>query len=78
MLTGEVPSDYDEQKIQYFIVNDHLKTLYFVFYDPSIPKKDYFVIEITRADVQPLVEKYLDYQRDVLNEVQEIVNELTF
>jgi len=77
-LTKEIPSEYQEQKIQYFVVNDKLKKLYFVFYDPRIPAKDYFVIEIKREDIEDEIQFYLDYQKQVLAEVEQIVNDLTF
>lgn len=88
-LTQEVPDEYLMQGIQYFIVNDNLKTLHFVFYDPRFSmfvapdtaKKnaiDYFVIQMKRTDVQKEVEEYLEYQRNILKEVDEIVNNLTF
>lgn len=77
-LTKEVPSEYEEQKIQYFVVNDKLETLYFVFYDPRIPSKDFFVLPFKRADVQDKIDEYLTYQKMILEEVNEIVNQLTF
>jgi len=78
LLTNEVPSEYHFQKLQYFIVNPKLQTLYFVFYDPRLMVKDYFVIEIDRAEVQEECEKYLAYQEDVLKEINQIVADLTF
>jgi predicted phage-related endonuclease len=77
-ITQEIPTEYDEQKLQYFIVNEKLKTLYFVFYDPRIPVKDYFVIPVKRKDIEQELELALAWQRDTLNEVEEIVNKLTF
>lgn len=77
-LTKEVPSEYVDQVIQYFCVNDKLETVYSVFYDPRIPVKDYFVIETHRKDVQEKVEAYLAYQKDTIAEINAIVNELTF
>jgi len=77
-LTKQIPSDYEEQVIQYFIVNDDLETLYFVFYDPSMPTISYFMIEVKREQVQEKVTEYLEYQRTMLAEVQDIVNKLSF
>lgn len=77
-LTQQLPGDYKEQAIQYFCVNDILSKLYFIFYDPRIPCKDYFVIEINRADVQEKVDEYLAAQRNILLSVNEVVNSLTF
>lgn len=76
--TQQVPDEYSMQSVQYFIVNDKLKKLYFCFYDPRIPSKDFFVIEITRDDVQPFVDEYLEYERKTLVEANKIINQLTF
>lgn len=78
-LTQGIPEDYQEQSIQYFCVNDQLKTLYFVFYDPRflMPELQYFVITIKREDVEDKIVEYMAYQRWVLAEVDEIVNRLT-
>lgn len=77
-LTQEIPDEYEFQKLQYFIVNDDLKKLTFGFYDPRIPCKDFFTIEIKREDVQEEIDQYLEYQRQTLQEVNQIVNGLTF
>lgn len=77
LLTNSVPKDYVDQVNQYFIVNDDLKKLHFVMYDPRIMYKPLFVLEIKRNDVQADVEKYLEYQRVTLAEIDEIVNELS-
>lgn len=95
-LTKKVPDDYELQVMQYFVVNDKLKKLYFAFYDPRFSmfdlegkvalKKDkptrkildFFWLEIKRADVQEDVEQYLAFEKAVLAEVKEIVNELSF
>ena len=77
-LTQKVPDEYEMQVLQYFIVNDSLKTLYFVFYDPRIPSKDYFVLEFHRKDLAEQIEAMLEYQRTTIEEVNQIVNDLTF
>lgn len=78
LITQEVPSDYEDQVLQYFIVNDKLSRLYLVFYDPSIPAKDFFFLEVKRESVQEKVDKYLEYEKRVLEYVREKVEELTF
>jgi len=78
-LTKKIPEEYTFQKLQYFIVNEELETLYFGFYDPRMPKKlelHYFVIE--RKDVQEDVDMYLAYQKEKLEKIEEIITELTF
>ena len=76
-LTQAVPDEYQMQVIQYFIVNDSLKTLYLVFYDPRVLAKDYFVIEAKRDSVSQEIKDYLEYQKRTLAEVDEIVAKLT-
>lgn len=77
-LTKKVPDEYESQVLQGFMVNDKLQKRYVVFYDPRIPVKDYFVIEVTREDVAEQIEEYLAYEKAVLEEVNAIVNELSF
>lgn len=75
-LTNEIPSEYEDQAIQYFVVNDDLKILYIVFYDPRIPCKDYFVIEVSRESIKDKITKYLEYQKNILEEVNQVVSDL--
>ncbi len=77
-LENEYPKDYSFQVLQYFIVNTELKTLHFVMYDPSLTVKQYIRFEIKREDIQEDIDKYLEYQRKTLEEVSEIVRELSF
>lgn len=77
-LTKQVPDEYEFQKLQYFIVNENLEKLYFCFYDPRLLAKPFFYLTIERKDVQKEVDEYLDYQRRTLEEVNQIVNDLTF
>lgn len=78
LLTQEIPSDYADQVLQYFVVNDELQTLYLVFYDPRIPAKPFFFLTIQRAEVAEKVKEYLEYERQVLEEIEKIVVELTY
>lgn len=77
-VTQKIPDDFQFQKLQYFIVNEQLEILYFVFYDPRLIAMPYFVIEVKREDVEKEVAEYLEYQRKELEWVNEIVNKLTF
>lgn len=78
LLTQEIPDEYQWQKLQYFIVNDELEELTFLFYDPRLAVKQLHTITIKRADVQEDVDKYLAYQKATLQEIDDIVNQLTF
>ncbi len=84
-----IPDDYQMQAVQYFIVNDDLQTLHFVFYDPRFAmyqspeqrkknKLEFFWLDVKREDVQPLIEEYLTFERRTMGKVNEIVNQLTF
>lgn len=76
-LTKEIPSEYEEQSIQPFCVNDKLQTLYFVFYDPRMPI-DFFFFEVHRADKQAQIADYLEQQIVALAKIKEIEDSLTF
>lgn len=78
LITQKVPTDYNFQILQAFIVNPKLQTRYIVFYDPRIEAKPLFWIEVKREDVQEEVEKYLAEELRIIKEIEEIVNKLTF
>lgn len=77
-LTQQIPADYEFQKMQYFIVNDRLETLNFVFFDPRLLAIDFFYITVTRDSLEKEIEEYLAYERDTIAEIEEIVKKLTF
>ncbi len=76
-LTQELPSEYECQVLQYFIVNEKLQTLYFVFFDPRMPK-DFFYLTVQREGIQEQVDEYLQIERDALTKIAEIEKQLTF
>ena len=73
-FTKEIPSEYEYQALQYFIVNDKLQKLYFCFYDPRVIAKPFFFIEVLR-DVEK-VEELKKYQLEKLAKVEELINSL--
>lgn len=75
-LTQEIPSEYEMQTKQYFIVNDELQTLNVIFYDPRVLVKDYFVLKVERAEIEEEIKEYLQYQKDILIEVESYVKKL--
>lgn len=77
-LKQEVPKEYEEQVIQYFIVNENLQILNFVMYDPRLIVKELFYLELRREDFEDKIVDYLEEQKQVLEEVNNIVNQLTF
>ncbi len=76
-LTKEIPSEYEDQVIQYFVVNDDLETLYFVMYDPRLTVVPYFYLTVKREDLAKKIEKYIKDEREFLTEVETIIEELT-
>jgi putative phage-type endonuclease len=77
-FTNKIPKDYWFQVLQYFIVNEKLEQLHFVMYDPRIPQKPYFKITVDRSTVQEEVDEYLEYQKKVIEEVNNLANQLSF
>ena len=76
-LTNKIPSDYNEQVLQYFVVNDKLKKVYFVFYDPRMPK-DFFYFEINREEKETEIAEQITMERQILSEMLEDEKKLTF
>lgn len=76
-IENVVPSEYEDQVTQYFIVNDKLDTLYFAMYDPRIPTKQFFYLTIKRGSMQGKIAEYLELERQILGEVDTYVNELS-
>ena len=77
ILTEAYPKEYEDQILQYFVVNDKLRKLYFIMYDPRMPR-DFIYFTIERKDVQERVEEYLEYERQVLEQIAEAERLLTF
>lgn len=76
-LTGDIPTEYEYQVLQYFIVNDNLQILYFCFYDPRMPK-DFFFHKVERVNVAEKIAEYLEMEREALIKIKEIEDKLTF
>jgi len=72
----KVPSEFNEQVYQYFIVNPDLEKLYFVFYDPRITVKPLHHKIIKREEIEDEIQFAKDYQIQTLQEVGELL--LTF
>ena len=77
LITKEVPADYHYQVLQYFIVNSDLKKLYFAFFDPRIPAKEFFYLTINRKDIAEEIEKIKAEEIAQLKEIERITLELT-
>lgn len=73
----EIPSEYEAQVAQYFIVNEKLENLFFVFYDPRIPAKPLHYIVVDRLSWQDKIEDYKNQEIQSLKEIDERINQLT-
>lgn len=73
-----IPSEYEAQVIQYFIVNEKLEQLYFVFYDPRIPAKPLHFIVIERGNITEQIEAYKAYEEEALKDIEDKINQLTY
>jgi hypothetical protein len=74
-----IPNEYMEQVLQYFIVNDDLETLHFVFYDPRLPESvQLHYQEVHRDDIQEKADQLKEYQINLLQEVDELVSKIMF
>lgn len=78
VIENKVPDEYEAQKLQYFIVNPDLKTLYFVFYDPRIPTVPLHIVTVNRDELGDLPERYLKFQLEQLEEINSIIERLAF
>jgi len=77
LLTQVIPNEYHYQVLQYFVVNDDLEKLYFVFYDPQVTK-DLFWIEVTREELGDEIKECLELEVETLAKIEDIKNQLTF
>ncbi len=71
-----IPDEYFSQKVQYFVTNEKLETLYWVFYDPRIALLPLFTLVVKREDLGHWPETMLKYQLRTLNEIDELTNRL--
>lgn len=76
-ITRAIPSEYKDQALQYFVVNDSLRKLYFTFYDPTLPCS-FFYLELTRKELKKEIEANLKEQRNILVMLDELEDKLTF
>ena len=73
-----VPDVYKDQVVQYFVVNDNLKTVYFTMLDDRVYcPLSHVVMTVRREDVQDKVEKQLESERRTLAYVDMLSNEFS-
>lgn len=79
ILDNKIPAEYKWQVINYFIVNQDLKELDFVIYNPDIyiKKLQFKVINIKREDIQEDINKAEEQLEKFIQKWQENINLLT-
>jgi hypothetical protein len=78
VIEKKVPEEYWSQMMQYFVVNEDLEKLWWVFHDPGIVTIPYFVLEITRDSLGDWPKRLLEFQIAQLKRIDEIIEELAF
>lgn len=78
IIENKIPGEYYEQAMQAFIVNEKLEKLYFTFYDNRIIAKPLHYIVLTREQVEDTIKMYMDYEINILDEVNTWVEKLAF
>lgn len=78
IVEDKILSEHFDQMIQSFIVNDKQQVHYYISYDPRVTARPTHIIRTNRKDVEGIIEKYRDMQKDVLARVDQIVEELAF
>lgn len=70
-----IPDKYKPQTLQYFVVCDTLKTLYFSLYDPRVyGDARHQIIPIHRKDIEPLIASHKQRQLTTLHLIDTISN----
>jgi hypothetical protein len=68
-----IPDAYKAQVLQYFVVCDTLKTLYFSMYDPRVyGNARHQIIPVNRKDIQPLIAEHKRKQLNTLHIIDTI------
>lgn len=78
IIENKIPYKYFEQAIQYFVVNEKLERLHFVFFDPRVTSRPMHIIEMYRDDYLDDIQYHLDYEKQILQEVNEWAEKLAF
>lgn len=78
VIEKQVPEEYWSQMMQYFVVNEDLEKLWWVFHDPGIVTIPYYVLEITRESLGDWPKRLLEFQVAQLQRIDEIIEELAF
>lgn len=71
ILNEKIPSEYEAQLVQGFVVDDELQTRYFILYDPRCPR-DLIYFVCNRADYEDKIIAAHEEQIMVLKQLEEL------
>jgi len=72
------PTEYHEQIVKYFIVNEKLEELHFVMYTDVMPALPYLQFNIKREDITEDIKELRAFEDAILIQVNELAVELAF
>ncbi len=78
IVENRIPSEYEEQMLQYFVVGDGIECVDFVFYDPRVSVKPLNIITHYREDYTEEIKSQLENERKIVTEIENIITKLTF
>lgn len=78
LLPDETGAQFKDQVVQYFVVNEDLKTMFFALHNPDTIYEEHELVVITihRADVLELIAEQDRTQKETLERARSIVKEL--
>ena len=78
LVPNETGAMFKDQVVQYFVVNEDLKTLYFGLHNPDAIYEEHELVVITihRADILELIAEQDNSQKQTLERARSIVQEL--
>ena len=73
-----IPENYQPQVLQYFVVNESLKTLYFTLYDPRVydSKLSHVYITVHRDDIEDRIKAHREAELTTLKLVDGLTEQL--
>lgn len=76
---GSIPSDNQDQVVDYFVINDNCNTLYWTLINDcvALPELEHYVIVVKREHVQAQIDALKDTQLQVLARLEEVIKQMT-
>ena len=72
------PTEYHEQIVKYFIVNEELETLHFVMYTDVMPALQYLQFDVKREELTEDIKELQAFEDEILKQVNALSEELAF